>query len=214
MKGETESRQVMITANKFIRGFDFETQDLVAEDGSTISKDNVKVYGEHYVEIDEVYSNTGNTNVTLYNQTGWYPDALIPLDVFKAKREDRVEAGNNQGVWLDFVIPSDATAGIYTANFKLTLGEEEETFIIPVTVNVYDIEMPEEVNARSAFNIWYSQIASGEKESYTAATNQVYYDFLLEKRLCSASCSGPSLGIAVRFSPGYNERSEIGVTSY
>ena len=187
MKGETESRQVMITANKFIRGFAFETQDLVAEDGSVIAKENVKLYGEHYVEITDIYTNTGNTNVTLYNLAGWYPDALIPIDVFCLKREDRIQAGNNQGVWVDFVIPSTAKAGTYTSTFKLILGEEKEVVEIPVTVVVYDIEMPEEVNARSAFNIWYSQIANGEKENYNLTTNQVYYDFLLEKRLCSGS---------------------------
>ena len=65
MKGETESRQVMITANKFIRGFTFETQDLVAEDGSKITKDNVKLYGEHYVEV------RGNTNASMFSPAGY-----------------------------------------------------------------------------------------------------------------------------------------------
>ena len=32
IKGETESRQIMITANKFIRGFDVETEDLVSKE--------------------------------------------------------------------------------------------------------------------------------------------------------------------------------------
>ena len=187
MKGETESRQVIISANKFIRGFTFETQDLIAEDGSVIAKENVKLYGEHYVEITDLYINTGNTNVTLLNFAGWYPDALVPLDAFCAKRQDRIEAGKNQAVWVDFVIPSTAKAGTYTSTFKLTLGEEKEVVNIPVEVVVYDIEMPYEVNARSAFNIWYSQLASGEKDNYTAETNQIYYDFLLEKRLCSGS---------------------------
>ena len=187
MKGETESAQIMITANKFVRGIDIELADLIDEDGNIISKDNVKLYGEHYVEVASPYINTGNTKVTLSSPAGFYPDALVPFANFKAKREDRVEAGHNQGVWVDVVVPTDAKAGDYFATFKVVLGEEKETVNVPVSLKVYDMVMPEEVHGRSAFNIWYSQIASGEKSNYNANTNQVYYDYLLSKRLCSAS---------------------------
>lgn len=187
MKGETESMQIMITANKFIRGIDIEKADLVDTNGNVISKENIKIYGEHYVEILDPYVNTGNTNVTFPAPTGFYPDAIIPFENFKLKREDRVEEGHNQGIWVDVVVPVDAKAGDYTSTIKLTLGEEKEEVIVPVTLKVYDILMPEEVHSRSAFNIWYSQIASGEKSNYDASTNQAYYDFLLTKRLCSST---------------------------
>ena len=187
MKGETESMQIMITANKFVRGIDIETTDLVDESGNVISKDNIKLYAEHYVEIANPYVNTGNTTVTILSPAGYYPDALIPFNNFKAKREDRVQEGHNQGVWVDVVVPVDVKAGNYTSTIKVILGEEREEHLIPVTLKVYDITMPEEVHSRSSFNIWYSQIASGEKSNYDNETNQRYYDFLLEKRLCSGS---------------------------
>ena len=187
IKGETESMQIIITAKKDIRGIAVETTDLVDESGNVISKDNIKLYAEHYVEITEPYVNTGNTNVTMLALAGFYPDALVPLANFKAKREDRVQAGNNQGIWVDVVVPVDAKAGDYTSNIKLKLGEEKEEYNVPVTLKVYDITMPEEVHSRSSFSIWYSQIASGEKSNYDNETNQRYYDFLLEKRLCSGS---------------------------
>ena len=187
MKGETESGQIMITANKYIRGINVETADLTDEKGSVIAKENVKIYGEHYVEILSPYINSGNTNVTIAAPAGFYPDALIPYANFQAKREDRVEAGNNQGIWVDVKVPENAKAGNYTSVIKLTLGEEKETVTVPITLKVYDMQMPVEVHSRSAFNIWYSQIASGEKENYTAETNQKYFDYLLEKRLCSSS---------------------------
>ena len=123
IKGETESMQIIITAQKDIRGIDVETTDLVDESGNVISKDNIKLYAEHYVEITEPYVNTGNTNVTMLALAGFYPDALVPLANFKAKREDRVQAGNNQGIWVDVVVPADAKAGDYTSNIKLKLGE-------------------------------------------------------------------------------------------
>ena len=185
MKGETESGQIMITAGEFIRGIDVEVTDLVGEGGEVISKDNVKIYGEHYVEIVSPYINSGSTNVTIASPSGFYPDALIPLKNFKAKREDRVEKGHNQGIWVDFEVPADAQAGLYSATVKLMLGEQKEVTEIPVSLKVYDLSMPVEVHSRSAFNIWYSQIASGEKSNYDSNTNQAYYDYLLSKRLCS-----------------------------
>lgn len=187
IKGETESMQIMITANKFVRGIDVVTADLVNENGDVISKENIKIFGEHYIEVANPYVNTGNTNVTLLAPAGYYPDALVPFDSFKIKRQDRVEAGHNQGIWLDVVVPVDAKEGNYTSSIKVILGEEREEHIVPVTLKVYNMTMPEEVHSRSAFNIWYSQIANGEKSNYDAQTNQRYYDFLLEKRLCSAS---------------------------
>ena len=53
IKGETESMQIMITANESIRGIEIETADLTDGNGDVISKDSIKLYGEHYVEMTE-----------------------------------------------------------------------------------------------------------------------------------------------------------------
>ena len=189
IKGETEASQLMITAKQFVKGFDLEPADLTMTkaDGTTVTmaKENFDVYAERYVYIVPYVNNKLFIPVDYPADLGYYPDALIPIDRFQLKREDRIQAGNNQGIWVDFKIPADAEAGVYNGTFKLTMGEENLQMDIPVSVTVYDIVMPEEVHSRSLFKIWYDQIPYGEGENYLGTeTDILYYNYLLEKKLC------------------------------
>ncbi len=183
MKGETQSSQLMITANRYIKGFDLDVADLTDANGNKLEAANVKVYAERYVEIYAPYVNGTKHGEVYYSDAGFYPDALVPIDAYQKTREDRIEAGHNQGIWVDVEIPATAVAGEYTGTFTLTLADS--TMDIPVSVKVYDLTMPEEVHSKTMFNIWYEQLGYGEGDNMDANTNQVYYDYLLEKRLCS-----------------------------
>ncbi len=188
MKGETQAMQLMITAKQDIKGYDLDVVELKSADGATIAAENIKVYAERYIEIYAPYTNQPRHNdasVQYYSDPGYYPDALVPLEAFQKTREDRVAAGDNQGLWIDVEIPSDAAAGEYVGTFKLTL--EDEVTEIPVTLKVYDLTMPEEVHSGSMFNIWYGNLGYGEGDNFDENTNQVYYDYLLKKRLCSGN---------------------------
>ncbi len=183
MKNETQSMQLMITAKQYIKGFDLDVSDLKTSDGTTFSANNIKVYAEKYVEIYAPYINSAKKGNVYYSDAGYYPDALVPIDRYQKAREDRIEAGHNQGIWVDVEIPIDATAGEYSGNFTLTLADE--TMNIPVTLKIYNLEMSETVHSKTMFNIWYQELAPGEGDNADVNTNQVYYDFLLSKRLCS-----------------------------
>ena len=184
MKGETTALQVMITAKEDIDSFNLKVSDLKTENGEVFSKDNLKVYAERYIEVYYPYENKANRGgITYYADAGFYPDALVPIDRYIANREARVEKGNNQGIWVDCVIPSNAVAGNYTGTFTLEYGEKIKE--IPVTLSVYDLTMPEEVHSLSLFSIWYEELSKGEKDNYTATTDDVYYEYLLSKRLCA-----------------------------
>lgn len=182
MKGETTALQVMITANEYIKSFDLEVSDLTGENGVVFSKDNFAVYAERYVELYLPYRN-GNykSATTFYAEQGYYPDALVPIDRYIANREAHVEKGENQGIWIDCVIPADATPGSYSGSFTLSYGSQTKE--IPVTLFVYDLTMPEEVHSQAFFGLWYEQLAYGEGDMYTSETNQIYYDFLASKRV-------------------------------
>ena len=185
MKGETSAMQVMITAKEDIKSFDLELSDLQGEDGSVFSKDNLKAYATRYVDVYDPWVNYGRKlGGELYiADAGFYPDALVPLDKYIANREAKIAKGNNQGIWVDCVIPANAVAGEYTGSFTLSYGEETKE--IPVTLTVYDLTMPEEVHSATYFGIYYDQLALGEKENYSLETDQIYYDYLLSKRMCS-----------------------------
>ncbi len=185
MKGETQSAQLMITANKYIKGFDLDVSDLTDASGNKIAAENIKVYAEKYVEIYAPFVNQSKHGEIYYSDAGFYPDALVPIEAYQMRREDRIEEGHNQGIWVDVEIPSTAVAGEYTGTFKLTLADT--TMDIPVSLKTYNLTMPEEVHSKTMFNIWYEQIGYGEGDNMDKNTNQVYYDYLLEKRLCSGN---------------------------
>lgn len=182
MRGETQAMQLMISANEYIKGFDLDSVDLKMEDGTVLSKENIDVYAEKYIEVYDTYLNSANIG-RYYSDAGFYPDALVPIDAYKARREDRVRAGEHQGIWVDVKIPRTAKAGEYFGTFTLTLAEQ--TMDIPVTLKVYDLDMPEEVHSRSHMAIWYTQIMLGEGDNFDSDTYKTYYDFLLDRRLCS-----------------------------
>ncbi|MDR1093099.1 MAG: DUF4091 domain-containing protein [Clostridiales bacterium] len=195
MKNETQSLQIMLTAKQKITNFDLGVADLKSADGKVFSKDRISVYAERYVNVDKPMFTGGEWAAP----AGYYPDALVPLDKYQIRREDKVEMredgevtggeksvatkGNNQGIWIDVHIPSDAVAGTYAGEFTLTLNKTRKK-AIPVSLKVYDLAMPDEVHSKSAFDIWYGSIAGGEGENFDGETTyQTYYDYLLTKRL-------------------------------
>ncbi len=185
IKNETQSSQLMITAKKDIKGFDLKVADLTTANGVTFSKDNIKVYAERYIDIYAPFVNKASYGPQYFADAGYYPDALVPLNAFQKTREDRIKAGNNQGLWIDVEIPADAVAGEYSGVFELTLADSKKD--IPVTLKIYDLTMPEEVHSSTNFNIWYTELGGGEGENYDENTGLTYYNYLLSKRLCSGS---------------------------
>ncbi|MBO4572985.1 MAG: DUF4091 domain-containing protein [Clostridia bacterium] len=182
IKGDVEAFQVMITAKKDIKYFELTAGNLTREDGTeTISKDNVEILAERYIETKKSSSRTINACEFL----GWYPDALVPMQAYKTRRENKIVKDNNQGIWVNISIPVNAAAGTYKGAFKLTL--DENSLDLPVTVKVYDITMPDEIHIKTAFDLWYEEIELGE-ESVDDDGNeidwpQIYYDFMLSKRI-------------------------------
>ena len=184
IKGEKESAQIIITAKKNISYIDINVNSLTDIKGNSISKTNIDVFAEKYIEVLNPFINSGTTNITFPALSGFYPDALLPFEVYKKYGENKVVEGQNQGIWIDINIPLTAAAGDYKGELEVII--DKETQKVPVTLKVYDINMPDEVHSRTALNIWHTQLAYGEKTNYDENTNQIYYDFLLEKRLCSA----------------------------
>lgn len=185
IKNETQSLQLMITAKKYIKGYNLEVADLKTSDGTVFSKNNIKVYAERYVDIYAPYVNKTSYGPQYFADAGYYPDALVPIDAFRKTREDRIQEGHNQGLWIDVEIPAGAVAGDYSGSFVLTLADETQE--IPVTLKIYDLTMSEEVHSATNINMWFTELGGGEGENYDENTAMTYYNYLLTKRLCSAS---------------------------
>ncbi len=58
------------------------------------------------------FTYTGST----YCATGWYPDALVPLETIVEYGENPIAAGQNQGVYITFNVPTTQAPGTYTGS--------------------------------------------------------------------------------------------------
>ena len=183
IKGDVEAFQVIITAKSAVSSFNVTVAgDLTRENGTEkIDSSNIEVFAERYIEVKKPSSASKSASMF----SGWYPDALVPMAAYKARRENKIPKGNNQGVWVNVSIPEDAAAGVYKGALKVDLDGEK--FDLPISVKVYNISMPSEVHAKTSFNIWYSEIDKGEEmmddEGNIIDWSEIYYDYIVSKRL-------------------------------
>lgn len=172
IREDVESIQLMITPSVNVVSYDFTIGDLTSEEGATFSAENFEIFAEWYVEVNESY------NMDAYY--GYYPDALVPMENFKILHHNSIDAGENQGIWINANIPADQTAGFYTGNAVLTVDGTE--YNVPVELTVYNAVMPEENHQPSSFAIWYDYIVYGEGD-YSAELADEYFWFLVDKRV-------------------------------
>ncbi len=176
-RGEFEASQVIITAasDKRVDSYDIEVSDLTCGE-NVIDESYIQVYNEKYIEV----STTPNTYST---GLGWYPDALLPFEKAVEYGENTVEAGKNQGLYIETFIPRNIPAGIYTGSFTLTV--DGETFPVPASVQVYDFEVSQESHLEVDW-ITNSLWGFGELDN-TRETKYNYFKALVEYRASNNS---------------------------
>jgi hypothetical protein len=161
-KNESESAQIIITPNQNVSSYNVETFDLV-QGSSIISKDNIKVYRQHYIAIYE-----GNNAV-------FYPDALIPIQKSFEKGENKILKDENQGIWITVNVPSSSQSGTYNSKIEITL--DGKSYIVPLNLKVYNFALPTETTSISAFSLHDLEVP------LTDASMKTYYDFFLQYRI-------------------------------
>lgn len=181
-QNEYESMQLMITPEEDVSAYSLEVSDLKGEGSAVIPAEDIEVYNEFYVEIKL------GTAPNSTRPAGWYPDALVPQDISAKFGENTIAAGDNQGIWINLRSQKDTPAGTYTGTFTLHLDDTEKQ--IPVTAEVWDFAIPDEVHARNSFNLFQDELSNGQfdntKESY-----QYYVDYLLDYRVTTSEIVSP-----------------------
>ena len=172
VRNDVETVQLMITPSINVSSFDFVVADLKNANGDVLTADNFKLYAAWYVEVLESYI------VDAYS--GFYPDALVPLENYIKLKENFISAGQNQAIWVEVNVPENQAAGHYTGIGELDIDGAKHQ--VPIEVTIYDASLPNGVNVPSMFAVWYDYIAKGEG-FYNTEIAEAYYDFLLAKRL-------------------------------
>lgn len=172
VKNEYESAQLVITAAEDVSEYYLQAAELTDGAGHTIAAENVEIYNEWYTYVD-IPTNT-------LSEQGSYPDGLVPIDLARDAGELQIEAGSNQGIWVTVYVPAETAAGTYTARFPLTV--ENTVYNIPVTVKVYDYELPVEGENDALYVSRTSTLMASELNS-TLEMKEKYYEFFLDYRI-------------------------------
>lgn len=113
-KNETESRQMIITPSADVANYDLTVSDFKCGE-KLLSSTAFSLGHEYYHNVYSVMDK--NTNMS----AGMIPDAIIPLEYAKSNGLNKIQANENQGIYITVAVPKDQAAGVYTGTFTLTL---------------------------------------------------------------------------------------------
>ncbi|HTC61547.1 MAG TPA: glycoside hydrolase domain-containing protein [Candidatus Saccharimonadales bacterium] len=171
-RGETVDSQVVVNApaDSSLTTVNVSASDLTGPGGAVIAASNITLFREYYLATNGTNSAQG-TNPP--NGAGTYAEPLIPFidaengttlcgspAILKACNAT-ISAGQNQAYWLDFFIPRGAgssPAGIYTGT--ITVKSDQGNKIIPVTLIVWNFELPLVPSEKSLFLFWTNELDS------------------------------------------------------
>lgn len=88
-RGEYESGQIIMTAGTDVHSYDVQITDLKTSDGKVFPKENIILYNQKYIEVNQNYENNGAP-------LGMYPDAILPFEAAKNFGENKIEAGERK----------------------------------------------------------------------------------------------------------------------
>lgn len=104
-------------------------------------------------------------------EPGWYPDPLPPLQF-----PLRLTRGLNQPLWVNFKVAREVAGGEYTGT--LELKTTTRNYRVPLSVHVYDFELPRDTHLKSALGLGTSEINRYHKLKDPAQRQAVYEKYL------------------------------------
>ena len=135
-KNEYESAQIIISATDDVQSYFVEATDLSDGKGNTLPKTAIELYHQEYVPIEQK-----TVNSSPY-QLGMYPDALVPMEKAVEYKENTVEAGKNQGIWLTVKTEHETVPSTY--NGEISVKVNKDTYSVPIRVKVWDIDVSDD----------------------------------------------------------------------
>lgn len=168
-----------------IKNIEVEVSDLVSSAGR-IRKKEIQLFVPHHVNIE-----SHNPSCP----SGFYPDALIPIE----KNPFTIEEKKISSVWVLVHIPKKTVAGIYKGPVRLKHnGKILKEFTIEL--NVWDFSLPDKNSQETSFGMYLPRIAyahgygfygfdPNSPEFLRTAWN--YYWYLIEHRLTPREIPSP-----------------------
>ena len=174
-KNEKEGAQIILTANEKIDYYDAEVSNLY-NGAAVIPASDVQLYAEKYITI----ASKQNTN-TDFPPGSRVPDALLPMETSVYYKENNIEAGNNQGIYVEVTTAEDTPAGVYTGT--VTVTAEHTVYEIPLRVEVWDFAISSTPSAMNYLSLFAREAWGSYELDSTDEMAAVYFEKLLEYRM-------------------------------
>ncbi len=173
-KNETESCQFFITPSFSAEGLTVELSDFVHEYGEGTLTGNIYQY--YYYNMT-VYTNSLKGNGGETSETGYFPEALLPLaDSFE------VTEGKSHGFHINVTTAPDSPAGMYKAVLSVKDADGNVIKCANVYAYVWNFALPDTPYSASSFGLsWYDIHATlGLWSGDDSKTYSKYYELLLD----------------------------------
>jgi hypothetical protein len=164
-RGEYESFQIIVSGGPSgLTNVSVATSDLTGRLGTLIAKSQLSLYRENYSNVTSSSPDWGGPNRPL--GPGTYPDGLIPfVDPTTGASLSgsgaaliavpfTLAAGQNQPIWVDVLVPRDATPGLYAGTYTVT--SDQGSFTGNIALTAWAFTLPLRPSLKSSFLVWNS----------------------------------------------------------
>lgn len=174
---ESESFQVVLQApSKKMTRVNVSVSDLVNRKGQVISKKNLTLYREQYVQVKQG-TITSWSDQNPPQPPGWYPDGLIPMidsvtgkppltqgitDSNLISSSFTIQGKSNQPIWVDVYIPAVTPPGDYAG--KVTMTSDQGTLEGSIALKVWNFTLPTAPALQSSFEVWTAKTEQTDQE--------------------------------------------------
>jgi len=147
-RNEFESFQVVFRADsQQVESVDLEISDLSGPGGAVLSRSNITIYFERFMNLPKPSSIEGTA--------GEWPDALIPrVDRYIGEKRNafpfRLLDKRNQPIWVEVYVPPSTRPGTYRGNATVWINEKRDV-TLPVTLDVWNFALPSTSSLPNSF---------------------------------------------------------------
>ncbi len=149
-RNEFESFQIVLRAGSTeLSGVDIDFSDFRTSQGAEISKENVTVYLERFLNLHRPSTSDGGT--------GLWPDPLVPrVDRYTHEKRNAfpftVQVGRNQPMWVEIFVPPAANPGNYTGSARISINGGGNV-LVPIHLVVWNFTLPSTSTLKSSFGL-------------------------------------------------------------
>jgi hypothetical protein len=164
-RNEFEPFQIVLRAHdKDVADIDIAISDLRTSRGAEISRNNITVYFEQFLNIAQPSAIGG--------ATGPWPDALIPrVDRYANEKRNAfpfaLRRGQNQPLWIEVYVPETAQPGEYDGSVGISRDQTVES-VVHVHLTVWAFTLPSTSTLKSSFGLNGTTLLKQHLGSYTS----------------------------------------------